>query len=126
LSAEQRAKGGDEYTSDLMVTARLYGLPVYQARRRMTTVHATPADRYLIVCKGAPEALLDAGWWPPARPPPTRCGRPRPNWQPLVCGSSRSPPRTGTSRRTRGARPGCNRWAWLESRAVPVGHRHAM
>jgi len=33
--------------------------PFDQADRRMTTVHRTPAGDYLVVCKGAPEAVLD-------------------------------------------------------------------
>jgi Ca2+-transporting ATPase len=34
--------------------------PFDQATRRMTTVHRTPDGRYLVVCKGAPEAVLAA------------------------------------------------------------------
>ncbi|GAA0947309.1 cation-transporting P-type ATPase [Actinocorallia libanotica] len=35
-------------------------LPFDSERKRMTTVHRRPGGRYLVVCKGAPEVLLDA------------------------------------------------------------------
>ena len=34
--------------------------PFDQDTRRMVTVHRTPEDRYLVVCKGAPESILAA------------------------------------------------------------------
>ncbi|WP_344449358.1 cation-transporting P-type ATPase [Actinocorallia aurantiaca] len=35
-------------------------LPFDSDRKRMTTVHRLSGDRYLVVCKGAPEVLLDS------------------------------------------------------------------
>jgi P-type Ca2+ transporter type 2C len=37
---------------------RIAERPFDQAARRMTTVHRTPDGQYLVVCKGAPEAVL--------------------------------------------------------------------
>ncbi|WP_232835692.1 cation-translocating P-type ATPase [Actinocorallia populi] len=37
-------------------------LPFDSDRKRMTTVHRLPDGRYRVVCKGAPEVLLDSGF----------------------------------------------------------------
>jgi P-type Ca2+ transporter type 2C len=45
--------------SERAAAPRLAEQPFDQASRRMTTVHPAPDGGYLVVCKGAPEAVLD-------------------------------------------------------------------
>ena len=47
-------------TDDLSRFRRVAEVPFDSVRKRMTTVHATPDDELLVVCKGAPESLASA------------------------------------------------------------------
>ncbi len=48
-------------TDDLSRFPRVAEVPFDSVRKRMTTVHATPDDDLLVVCKGAPESLASSG-----------------------------------------------------------------
>jgi Ca2+-transporting ATPase len=54
------AKGGADATDLRASYPRIHEIPFDSVRKRMTTVHGTPQPgRYLAVCKGAPEIILD-------------------------------------------------------------------
>ncbi len=52
---------GDDRDDDPAAFRRVAEIPFDSVRKRMTTVHATPDDALLLVCKGAPESLVAAG-----------------------------------------------------------------
>lgn len=54
------AKGGVEATAHRRAHPRTAEIPFDSVRKRMTTIHQVPGrDRFLVVCKGAPDVLLD-------------------------------------------------------------------
>jgi Ca2+-transporting ATPase len=53
------ARCGLDPTAERVAAARIAEHPFDQSTRRMTTVHAGLTHRYIVVCKGAPEEVLD-------------------------------------------------------------------
>ncbi|WP_328325709.1 cation-transporting P-type ATPase [Kribbella sp. NBC_00382] len=54
------AKGGVAATAHRAAHPRTAEIPFDSIRKRMTTIHQVPGrDRFLVVCKGAPDVLLD-------------------------------------------------------------------